>query len=222
MRNNATLKFPLSGPVLNGRLSNSWNLLPIFTVRGYSDDTRMTFLLEWVHSISIYIFFYFVSVQDIPRWVCSTVQSEGNSCSGTEFRSGIMWTENELWSGLEKLQSLCFGVSGACYLIWCENHASENALGLGSISAFSQVQPLILHEDRLFWGGWVQAHFLKHWLVMEVILGEPVYFIMWMQHELYSGMKLIQEWKSLRYNIISPLIWPLLCGHLFKEDIVTL
>ena len=71
-------------------------------------------------------------------------------------------------------------------------------------------------------GGWVQAHFLKHWLVMEVILGEPVYFIMCMQHELYSGMKLIQEWKSLRYNIISPLIWPLLCGHLFKEDIVTL
>ena len=71
-------------------------------------------------------------------------------------------------------------------------------------------------------GGWVQAHFLKHWLVMEVILGEPVYFIMWMQHELYSGVKLIQEWKSLRYNIISPLIWPLLCGHLFKEDIVTL
>ena len=48
------------------------------------------------------------------------------------------------------------------------------------------------------------------------------YFIMWMQHELHSGMKLIQEWKSLRYNIISPLIWPLLCDHLFKEDIVTL
>ena len=61
-------------------------------------------------------------------------------------------------------------------------------------------------------GGMSAGSFLKHWLVMEVILGEPVYFIMWMQHELYiwnethSGMKVAAVQYNQPINLTS-VVW---------------
>ena len=162
------------------------------------------------------IFLYFVSIQDIPRWILVLVRK-------FVLVSCKLKTN---WSGLEQSQIGWFGVSGACYLTWCKNHVNENALGLGLglISAISQVWPLILHEERLFWGGWVQAHFLEHWLVMELTLGTASLFYQvnaaWTSfwNETHLGM----NFTWVQCNQPWPLIWPLLCGYLFKENIVTL
>ena len=73
-------------------------------------------------------------------------------------------------------------------------------------------------------GEWVQAHFPEHWLVIVLTLGAASLFYQvnaaWTSfwNETHLGM----NFTPVQCNQPWPLIWPLLCGYLLKENMVTL
>ena len=116
----------------------------------------MTFILEWVHSISIIISLYLVT------WTCSSWSSHsGMSSFWFSVRvKFLFWYEVSFWYCVNWNQTLfqienhklCSLVQVAhVYLIWHENHIHENALGLASqfYHVMNAVQTSFWKETRI-------------------------------------------------------------------------